>query len=78
VNDLANTWQRIYDQYGIDYNAREVALASIGIAIAFSLDSRYRRGGDVATSLDALSAITQGGFWPQLPTADIAVQADQK
>jgi hypothetical protein len=41
VNDLADTWQRIYDHYGVDYNAREVALASIGISIEFALDSRY-------------------------------------
>ncbi len=74
VNELADTWQRIYDQHGMAYNAREVALSSIGIAIAFSLDSRYRRGGsDLAASLDALAVITQGGFWPQLPSADARV-----
>jgi AcrR family transcriptional regulator len=67
VNELADTWQRIYDDNGIDYNAREVALASIGIAIAFSLEGRYQRGADLAASVDALSAFSQGGFWPQLP-----------
>jgi len=67
VNELADTWQRIYNENGIDYNAREVALASIGIAIAFSLEGRYQRGGDLAASVDALSALSQGGFWPQLP-----------
>ena len=70
INELADTWQHIYDLQGIDYNAREVALASIGIAIAFSLEGRYQRGNDLAASVDALAALSQGGFWPQLPDAD--------
>jgi AcrR family transcriptional regulator len=78
VNELANTWQHIYDRYGIDYDAREVALASIGIAIAFSLDSRYRRGGDLGASIEALATITQGGFWPQLPANDAAAPEESE
>jgi AcrR family transcriptional regulator len=72
VNDLADTWQRIYDAHGIDYNAREVALASIGIAIAYSMDSRYNRNSNITASVEALQAISQGGFWPKLPSEDPA------
>lgn len=70
VNDLADTWQHIYDAYEVDYNAREVALASIGIAIAFSLDSRYNHDSNVAASVEALRIVSQGGFWPPLSDED--------
>jgi AcrR family transcriptional regulator len=70
VNELAATWQRIYDENGIGYNAREVTLASIGIAIAFALDSRYERDFDLASTAEALTAISHGDFWPPLTNAD--------
>jgi AcrR family transcriptional regulator len=67
VNELADTWQHIYDKIGVAYNAREVALASIGIAISFSLDSRYQRDFDLESTVEVLTAITHGDFWPALP-----------
>lgn len=65
VGELADAWQRMYDEHSMNYNAREVVLACIGIAIAVSLDSRYRHGSDLAATAAALSTITQRGFWPQ-------------
>jgi AcrR family transcriptional regulator len=72
VNELADTWQRIYDENGVDYNAREVTLASVGIAIAFSLDSRYQRDFDLESTVKALTTISHGDFWPPLPKPDNA------
>ncbi|QLL07385.1 helix-turn-helix domain-containing protein [Mycobacterium vicinigordonae] len=69
VDELAAAWQRIYDEHAIDYTAREVVLACLGISIAVSLDKRYRAESDLATTIVALANITQRGFWPRLPTA---------
>jgi AcrR family transcriptional regulator len=66
VNELADMWQRLYDETGQDYNAREVTLASIGIAISFSLDSRYQRDFDLESTVEVLTAISHGDFWPPL------------
>jgi AcrR family transcriptional regulator len=78
VNELAETWQRIYDENGIDYNARAVTLASIGMAITFSLDSRYQRDFDLESTVEVLAAISHGDFWPPLPEPKDATSSKRK
>jgi AcrR family transcriptional regulator len=78
VNELAETWQRIYDENGIDYNARAVTLSTIGMAIAFSLDSRYQRDFDLESTVQALVAVSHGNFWPPLPDPNEAKASKRK
>lgn len=78
VNELAETWQRIYDENGIDYNARAVTLSSIGMAIAFSLDSRYKRDFDLESTVESLAALSHGDFWPPLPEPNVAKTSKRK
>jgi AcrR family transcriptional regulator len=78
VNELAETWQRIYDENGVDYNARAVTLSSIGMAIAFSLDSRYQRDFDLESTVQALTAVSHGDFWPPLSDSKEATGSKRK
>lgn len=65
IDELASTWQRIYDDYGVPYPARDVAIATVGIALAFALDSRYSKDKvDLDATAASLAAVTQRGFWP--------------
>jgi AcrR family transcriptional regulator len=72
IDQLAATWQRIYDEYDMPYPARDVALSTLGIALAFALDARYRKGGnDLQAVADKLVPITRHGFWPPIDTAKL-------
>jgi AcrR family transcriptional regulator len=66
VDELAETWQAIYDHYDVDYPSHVVALSSIGIALAFALDARYNRDHDLDAVTPSLVELTQRGFWPHL------------
>jgi len=64
IDELAETWRRIYDEHGVPYPARVVALSTIGIALSFALDARYNSEQDLSASAERLTPITQNGFWP--------------
>jgi AcrR family transcriptional regulator len=66
VDELADTWQSIYDHHEVDYPSRVVALSSIGVALAFALDARYNREHDLDALAGSLVELTQRGFWPHL------------
>jgi AcrR family transcriptional regulator len=65
IDELAGTWQKIYDDFGVEYSGREVAMSTVGIALAFALDARYgRKRTDLEETALTLASFTHDGFWP--------------
>lgn len=64
IDELAQTWQRIYDDFGVEYSGREVALSAVGIALAFAVDARYGKRSNLDDLAATLTSFTHAGFWP--------------
>jgi hypothetical protein len=48
------------------------------MAIAFSLDSRYQRDFDLESTVQALTAVSHGDFWPPLSDSKEATGSKRK
>ncbi|HVW32616.1 MAG TPA: helix-turn-helix domain-containing protein [Acidimicrobiia bacterium] len=64
IDELAQTMERMYEERGLTYPTREMAISAVGILLAFALDARYNPDHERARALEGLTTVTQYGFWP--------------
>lgn len=78
IDELTQTMETLYEERGLTYPSREMALSAIGILMAFALDARYNPDHDRASALEGLTTVTQYGFWPLHDAPSAAVPTATK